>query len=347
MHRICGSLASAGYQITLAGRLNKNSIPLIERNFKQKRISCLFNTGKLFYAEYNIRLFFFLLFRTSDCICAIDLDTMFPAFLVSKLKGSKRVYDAHEYFSQLNEVVSRPFTYKVWLWLEKKMVPRFKKGYTVCQSLANEFRKNFNADYEVIRNVPVLYKLASTEKRKNILLYQGAVNQGRGLEKLVAAMQHIDAVLWVCGNGNFMKEMKKTVNDFKVGGKVIFWGMLDPEELKKKTAEAYIAINPFERKGLNQYLSLSNKFFDYIHSALPQVTMNFPEYSAINNEIEIALLIDEIEPEYISKAVNKLLSDSQLYDRLKNNCTLAREKYTWQKEEKKLIDFYKKLFHEQ
>ncbi len=298
----------------------------------------------MFYTEFNIRLFFFLLFRRADCICAIDVDTMLPAFLVSKLKGIKRVYDAHEYFSQLNEVVSRPFVYKFWRWLERMMIPHFKNGYTVCQSLANEFRKYFNAEYEVIRNVPVLNEMTSAEKRKNVLLYQGAVNQGRGLEKLVAAMQDIDAVLWVCGDGNFMKKMKEAVNEFKVSEKIKFWGMLDPSDLKLKTAEAYIAINPFERKGLNQYLSLSNKFFDYIHSLLPQVTMNYPEYRAINNEIEIAVLIDDIEPENISKAVNKLLSDSQLYDRLRNNCMLAREKYKWQNEEKKLIGFYKKLF---
>lgn len=347
MHRICGSLAAAGYLVTLVGRKNTNSVQLISRNFVQKRIACLFNTGKLFYAEFNIRIFFYLFFKKADCLCAIDVDTMLPNFLVSKLKGTKRVYDAHEYFSQLNEVVSRPFIHKLWLWLEKKMVPRFKNGYTVCQSLANEFRKNFNADYEVIRNVPVLNELPTVNKQNEILLYQGAVNQGRGLDKLVAAMKNVDAILWVCGDGNFMTEMKEAVSENKVSDKVIFWGMMDPVELKKKSAAAYIAINPFERTGLNQYLSLSNKFFDYIHSALPQVTMNYPEYNAVNKELEIAVLIDDLNPESISKAVNNLFANTDLYEQLRNNCMIARENHNWQKEEKKLIAFYEKLFHEQ
>jgi glycosyltransferase involved in cell wall biosynthesis len=287
------------------------------------------------------------LFKKADCLCAIDLDTMLPNFLVSKLKGTKRVYDAHEYFTQLNEVISRPGIYKFWLWLEKKLVPRFKKGYTVCQSLADEFTRNFNSDYSVIRNVPVLYDLPANDVNKNILLYQGAVNQGRGLEKIVAAMKNIEAELWVIGDGNFIIEMKAAVEENYVSDKVIFWGMIDPAIIKEKSASAYIAINPFEKSGLNQYLSLSNKFFDYIHSALPQVTMNYPEYRAFNKELEVAVLIDDLEPGSIAGAINKLFTDKELYNQLRKNCLLARDIHNWQAEEKKLIAFYNNLFHEQ
>lgn len=347
MQRICGSLAASGYSVLLIGYKLKSSIPLSATSYRQKRINCLFKKGKLFYLEYNFRLFFYLLFQKIDCICAIDLDTIIPCWFISKIKSSKRVYDAHEYFTQLDEVISRPFIHACWRWVERTFIPRFKKGYTVCQSLAQEFRKNFNADYEVIRNVPVLIELPAVSKQNNILIYQGAVNQGRGLDKLVAAMKNVEAILWVCGDGNFMTEMKAAVAEHKVSNKIIFWGMLDPVELKKKSTSAYIAINPFERTGLNQYLSLSNKFFDYIHSALPQVTMNYPEYSAVNKELEIAVLIDDLEPESISKAVNNLLANTDLYDQLRKNCMLARENHNWQKEEKKLIAFYKKIFDEQ
>jgi len=346
MQRICGSLVAAGYQILLVGINKKNSVLLVPRNFEQKRINCWNNTGKLFYVEYNIRLFFFLLFKKADCICAIDLDTILPCFWLSKLKGIKRVYDAHEYFSQLEEVISRPSVYKFWHWVERKRIPRFKNGYTVCQSLANEFKKNYGADYKVIRNVPVLSPISTKNKNVKVLIYQGAVNKGRGLEKLARAMQNIEAVLWVCGDGNFMNEMKEAVKKYNIAEKVIFWGMLSPEELKKKAEDAYIAINPFEKTGLNQYLSLSNKFFDYIHSLLPQVTMNYPEYANINLEFEVALLIDDLEPASISNSINRLLSDSTLYDQLKENCIRARKELNWQKEEKKLLTFYDNLFHE-
>lgn len=346
MQRICGSLAAAGYQTLLVGYRKKKSIPLFSKNYAQKRINCWFKKGKLFYAEYNLRLFVYLLFKKADCICAIDLDTMLPCYWVSKLKGIKRVYDAHEYFSQLEEVISRPGIYRFWYRLERKMIPRFKHGYTVCRSIAGEFKKNYEVDYEVIRNVPVLENVRLPERKQRILIYQGAVNKGRGLDKLVAAMLDIDAMLWVCGDGNFMDEMKRAATGFNVSEKIILWGMLSPTELKTKTAEAYIAINPFEKNGLNQYLSLSNKFFDYIHSLVPQITMNYPEYKNINDEYEVALLIDDLEPKTISKAVNRLLSDASLYKKIMDNCIQAGKALNWQQEEKKLLAFYQNLFHE-
>jgi len=281
-----------------------------------------------------------------DCICAVDLDTILPCYYISKLKSKKRVYDAHEYFSQLDEVVSRPDVYRFWLAIEKKMIPNYKSGYTVCDSLAEEFKKNYNANYKVVRNVPLLAASNEHLRSGNIILYQGAVNKGRGLDKLVLAVKNIDATLWVCGNGNFMEEMRSVVQANDLSKKVIFFGMLQPEELKKKTAQAYIAVNPFERTGLNQYLSLSNKFFDYIHAGIPQVTMNYPEYRKINHQFKIAELIDDLSPEMITNAINKLFTDKELYLQLKQNCLAAKQELNWQIEKNKLLNFYGELFNE-
>ena len=92
MQRICGTLADAGYNVLLVGRKLKDSPPLSGKNYKQQRLNCWFAKGKLFYAEFNTRLFFYLLFTKTDCLCAIDLDTILPVYYISKIKGIKRVY---------------------------------------------------------------------------------------------------------------------------------------------------------------------------------------------------------------------------------------------------------------
>jgi len=281
-----------------------------------------------------------------DCICAIDLDTILPCYYISKLKGVKRVYDAHEYFSQLDEVVARPKIYRFWHRIEKRMIPKFKNGYTVCDSIAEEFRKNYNVSFKVVRNVPSFNDSNEQIRSEDVILYQGAVNKGRGLEKLALAMKNINAKLWVCGNGNFMDEMRSVVKANDLSGKVSFLGMLPPAELKKKTAQAYIAVNPFERTGLNQYLSLSNKFFDYIHAGIPQVTMNYPEYKKINVQFRVAELIDDLDPETIANAINRILTNNELYLQLKQNCFVAKQELNWQKEKDKLLNFYEELFNE-
>src|SRR5688572_4416115 len=130
MIRICTSLAQAGYQVTLVGqRWRRSTPPLPVRPFNQVRLRCFFYKGKIGYFEYNLRLFFFLLFHKADALCAIDLDTILPFYLVSKLKGLPRIYDAHELFCEMKEVVTRPLIYKAWKWVERLTVPHFKNGY--------------------------------------------------------------------------------------------------------------------------------------------------------------------------------------------------------------------------
>jgi glycosyltransferase involved in cell wall biosynthesis len=143
-----------------------------------------------------------------------------------------------------------------------------------------------------------------------------------------------------------MDEMRSVVGTNDLSGKVIFFGMLPPAELKKRTAQAYIAVNPFERTGLNQYLSLSNKFFDYIHAGIPQVTMNYPEYKKINDQFKVAELIDDLAPEPVANSINNILNNKELYLQLKQNCSAAKQELNWQKEKNKLLDFYKGLFNE-
>src|SRR5688572_26752370 len=105
MQRICRSLSAWGYDVELIGRERELSVPLSSETFRQTRLNCFFSKGKLFYLEYNLRLLFYLLFTRFDAVCAIDLDTIVPVFIIGKLKGAKLIYDAHEYFTEVPEVV--------------------------------------------------------------------------------------------------------------------------------------------------------------------------------------------------------------------------------------------------
>ncbi|HET9057472.1 MAG TPA: glycosyltransferase [Chitinophagaceae bacterium] len=347
MIRICSSLSAAGYKILLVGRARTQSTTLDTRPYEQKRLNCWFQKGKVFYIEYNIRLFFFLLFTKMDCICAIDLDTILPCYFISVIKKTKRVYDAHELFCEMKEIVTRPFIYKTWKCIERLAVPKFQHGYTVNQPIADEFKKLYNVNYSIIRNVPILHpsdnmqKTAAVEQR--FLLYQGDVNEGRSFETLIPAMKKVPLPLIVYGDGNFFEQAKQLVKQNNLEDKVIFKGRIKPEELRSITPKAYLGITFFENNGLSNYLSLANKFFDYIHAGVPQLCVGYPAYKEINNQFEVAHLIDDLSAENIATQLNFLLDNNVLYNRLRQNCLEARKVLNWQTEEKELITFYKKL----
>lgn len=141
MQRICSSLANAGYGVLLIGRKLQRSIPLKDEIYKQKRLPCYFQKGKLMYLEYNLRLLFYLLFVSTQCYCAIDLDTILPNYFASVIRRKKRVYDAHELFTEQKEIVTRAPIYKLWMKVEQFAVPKFKNGYTVNDFIGNVLRK--------------------------------------------------------------------------------------------------------------------------------------------------------------------------------------------------------------
>jgi glycosyltransferase involved in cell wall biosynthesis len=350
MQRICTSLAGAGHEVVLVGRKLKTSLPLQAQLFGQKRLCCFFNKGIAFYAEYNIRLFCLLLFIKADVFCAIDLDTILPVYFASALRHKKRVYDAHELFTEQVEIIARPLIHKVWLRIEKFAVPRFKNGYTVNTFIAGEFKRRYNVDYGIIRNLPVLtedvFTTANAESTLSLanntkfIIYQGAVNEGRCFETLIPAMKQVNGVLVICGEGNFFNQVKQLVQLHGVEDKVQLKGYVLPQTLKKLTPQARVAVTLFEHTGLNQYYSLGNRFFDYIMAGVPQVCVNYPEYSAINNTYQVAYLINDTNSNTIAAALNKLLDDDVIHNNLAANCLKARKHLQWQTEANKLIDFY-------
>ncbi len=353
MQRICTSLANDGYKVLLVGRIKKESVPLTPQLFQQKRLNCLFEKGKLFYVAYNLRLLIYLLFKKTDAICAIDLDSILPCYVVSALRKKIRIYDAHELFCEMKEIATRPAIYKVWKAIEKFTVPKFTNGYTVNQPIANEFKTLYGVNYDVVRNI-ALYRETTTALSEYVndiiapgekfFLYQGSVNEGRCFETLIPAMKNVGCRLIICGEGNFMEQTKALVALHHVEDKVIFMGNVPPDKLRAITRIAYAGITLFDDAGKSNYYSLANRFFDYLQAGIPQLCVGFPVYEEINNRYPIALLVNDLGSTNLALQLNNLLNDGFLYNQLADGCKQAKLVFNWQEEEKKLLAFYKTLW---
>ena len=94
---------------------------------------------------------------------------------------------------------------------------------------------------------------------------------------------------------------------------------------------------------MNQYYSLANRFFDYTMAGIPQLCVKYPEYINCNKEFNVATLINDTDSQTIAKALNNLLADAVLYSLLRQNCLKAREKWNWEHEQDRLVNFYKDL----
>jgi glycosyltransferase involved in cell wall biosynthesis len=348
MDRICSTLASNGYAVTLVGRRLKNSLPLASSPWKGVRLKCWFNKGFLFYKEYNLRLFFWLLPKTFIAICACDLDTALPVSLVSWLRRKKSVLDAHEYFTEVPEVVSRPRVKAVWEWIAKVTIPKFKLRYTVGEELARLMSEQYHVPFQVIRNIaPHPYApTASTDlfQRDKIILYQGALNIGRGLEILLESMKQLpDWSLWLAGEGDISKQLQTYSIQNNLEDRVHFLGWVKPDELPGLMAKARLGINLREKGSLNDYYSLPNKFFDCIHAGLPCINMKYPEYEKISERYACSILLEHLNVETLVQVIHQLDAQPEKLMAMAKECQKAALELTWEKEAKKLVQLYRDL----
>ena len=349
--KVCNSLVNMGFNVLLVGRKLPNSPPLQPRAYATRRMQLLFKKGFLFYAELNFRLFFFLLFHRCDILVSNDLDTLYPNFLISRLKRKRLVYDSHEYFCGVPELNGRPRVQKFWRRIEKRCFPHLTDVITVCDSIANLYDQEYprKEKVNVVRNVPTRQRFPITKSREELglptdsklIVMQGAINRDRGAEELILAMKMIPgAQLLIIGNGDMVPQLKELTKRELLEDRVHFIPRVTPEELANYTALCDLGCSLEKDTNLNYRYCLPNKLFDYIKAGIPCVVSDLPEMAAVVRGSGVGLVVPEHTPEAIAAAINRLLNDNELYESCKVATERAGEQYCWEREEEKLKAIY-------
>jgi glycosyltransferase involved in cell wall biosynthesis len=348
VHRIISSLVNAGAKVSLVGRKLGNSLPLNPRNYKTYRLNLIFRKGFLFYAFFNVRLFFFLLFRRKiDILVANDLDTLAANYFVSRLRGIPLVYDSHEYFTEVPELIGRKKVREFWLKIEKAILPSIKYAYTVSYPIAEAYQSAYGVDFKVIRNYPLLKKdsgeflLPFNTGGDKLLVYQGAVNVGRGLEILIDIVGKMDNVKFViAGDGDIRKSLEKKVEEENLGNRIFFLGKIPLEQLHNLTKQANGGVSLEEDLGLNYRFAMPNKLFDYIQAGIPVLVSDLPEMKKIVEKYNIGIISASREKESIQDNIKTLLFNEEMNKSWKPGLELAANELCWENEEKRLLEIY-------
>ncbi len=339
VYKVCKSLQKIGFDILLIGRQLKNS-PSINRPYKTYRMRLLFNKGILFYAEYNIRLFIKLLFTKKDILLSNDLDSLLPNYMISRLQKKKLVYDSHELFSELPSVQGR-FSQNIWRYLEKRLLPKIKYFFTVSDSIAEWYFKAYGTKPLVLKNLPEYKNIFKSESEDKYILYQGALNDGRGLIPLIEAMQKIDITLIIAGDGPYKSKIESEIIKCNVTDKVKLIGKIYPDKLVKITQEATLGISLEEDFGLSYRYSLPNKLFDYIQAKTPIVATYLPEIKKIVTTYKIGEIIETHSPESISSTINKVLENGK--NHYQQNLEKASKELIWENQEAILLTVFRNI----
>jgi len=349
VHRTCTLLHDIGHDVTLIGRKRRNSPPMDKRPYKWIRMKLLFEKGAMFYAFFNVRLFFKLLFSKWDAVWANDLDTLWACRLASKWKRKKIIYDSHEYFTEVPELQDRKFVKRFWERIEKRIFPKLPFIITVNDSIARLYHEKYGKKLFVVRNVPMnLPDVNIKSKRelnlpedKHIIILQGSgINIDRGAEEAVEAMKEVnEAILLLIGGGDVFPVLQEMLaKDHELSQKVILRGRVPREELFSYTSQADIGLTLDKSTNINYLYSLPNKVFDYLQAGTAVLCSDLPEVGKIVKENNCGRVLSNHSPKNIANELNAMLSDKKDLEHWKKNAKLASQNLCWEVESKRIED---------
>jgi glycosyltransferase involved in cell wall biosynthesis len=360
VHKVCQTLHDQGYEVMLIGAKKRGSLALDKRDYAARRIPMLFQKKILFYAEFNTRLFWRLLFTKADILLGNDLDVMPATYLAAKWKRKPLVYDTHEYWMAMAGLENKSFRKKIWKAIESAIFPHLRYIYTICDSFCELYRIDYNKELKTVRNVPYLHfresgRYAALIKNidagipqdKQVLLFQGAgINPFRGVEELVLAMKYLDPEkyhLLIVGGGDIFPLIQNLVQQHRLHDRISIIPKVPFEVLRHITRQARLGLSLDKAENLNHRYGLPNKIFDYLHAGVPVLVSRLVELEKIVNTYEVGMFIENHDPEHIAQCVEKALGDQAQLTKWKENTEKVRRELNWENESKIVIDIFKQV----
>lgn len=348
--RMAETLSGEGFEIQLIGRRLPGSLPP-PAGFRVRRFRMLFRRGPFFYVFFNIRLFFYLLFRSKVVLyTAVDLDTLPASYLAARIRRIPILYDSHEYFTEVPELADRPRTRGVWKKIEALIVPHLSLGIAVSDHIATAYQEEYGTGFITIRNVSRSGKpetddaFSSAYPSKYRVIYQGALNMGRGLELMIDAMQWMqDTVLFIVGDGDIRDELQERVFRLKLTDRVVFPGRVPPAQLFSITSQCHLGLSLEEDLGLNYRYALPNKIFDYIQARVPVLCSDLPEMAALISSHGVGEVCRSREPAELAFQMKEMLRDETKRVEWKLYLEEAARQLCWENEESKLKEVVSKI----
>ncbi|MFB7141972.1 glycosyltransferase [Gottfriedia sp. NPDC056225] len=304
---------------------------------------------------YNIlQMIGYGLKKDYDVYHANDLNTLPQGIICAKLfKKSKLIYDSHEVQSSRSGYENPIFG----------KIEKFCIRYIDIMIHENNTRAKYTQDLydieypEVIHNYPFVSKPEENHsvnlnerlglpKDEPILLYQGGIQKGRGLELIVKATPLFKkgTVVFI-GDGKIKPTLLKMVDEQKLHDRIKFIDKVPVDELLSYTRNAYLGFQILNNINFNHYSASSNKLFEYLMSGVPVVACSFPEIQKVVEGEHTGVCVDSHDINSIAEGVNYLLDHPEERNEMSQNCLVARHKYNWDEEKKVFIGIYDKVLN--
>jgi len=284
-----------------------------------------------------------------DIIIASDLYSLSGACS----SNSKVIFDSREIYSELEAHIKKPLYRWFWKKYEKYYLQLINDVIVTADSdsafLHNLYPFN-NLSFYTIFNYPKYIKYKKTnllrekfnisEKHK-IILYQGVLQEGRGISKLIQAINNSSQFSGVViGNGLMKNRYIKEVSKNNLESRIFFMDAVPYNDLFRYTASADIGWLLINKTSISNKFALPNKLFEYVLMGIPVVSSNIKNITDIIYKHKLGVVVknkNEV-PEYekvLSRLVAMNLDSSALHE-------IAKKYFVWEQQENTFLTILSK-----
>jgi glycosyltransferase involved in cell wall biosynthesis len=309
-----------------------------------------FNFKTLIFLELVFRIFY-ILGRIKLSVVSIHVIDLLPiAFLIKIFKRKKIIYDAHE----LETHTSNNKLKILFLSLIEFLFIKYVDLIIVVNRSIELFYKAkypkipvvsvYNApNYLIPKYSNVIREELALTSDKTIFLYQGGLEEGRGIRLLLKAFSEIsdkNNVIVFMGYGS----LKVDIIQFSLNNENIY--MLDavkPQNLLSYTESCDYGLCLIENSCLSYYYSLPNKLLEYLMARKPVIVSNLPEMKSLVFDHSVGVVVEELSSQNILEAIRKILSmdKNHLIFNIEKNIDL----YSWENQEVVLHRAYEEILN--
>ncbi len=273
-----------------------------------------------------------------------------------RLQGFRVVFDVHENFPA--EILYKPYMSAPLRYLASwayRLAEKVLASGVATVHVLEEIARNYRQPKTVVRNLPRLDPHVEPAGRgappRPRLVYCGVVAADRGPMTMIEAVRLLrhrgcDCELIFVGNvldARLERRIRERINAADLTDRVRLIGPLPYARAMAEVAAGDIGLCLFEPSPNNE-TSLPNKILEYMRAGLPVVASDFRKWREYVTATGAGLQVDPTSAAQVADAVEWILQHPD--DGRRMGCAGRRaveEAYCWEREEDKLLDFYRSL----
>lgn len=329
-------------------RLILNRFELKSRNLSKHFFVQVFK-----YIEFVYKVTFFYQKKAIKMVNVHSIALLPLGVLLKYFYGAKLVYDTHELETETSGL--HGFRKTLVKWMEKVLIHCVDLVFVVSENIADWYAKEYGIQRPtVILNAP---KQANYQKTNHfreklgikndslIVLYQGGLTTGRGVELLLKTFLSRDndnVVIVFMGYGELEHVIQQASRDHNT---VFFHTAVAPEIVLEYTASADIGVSFIENTCLSYFFCLPNKLFEYAMAGLPVIVSDMKEMKEMVERYNMGVVVTSETTEAINGAIEQILASDMAT--LKRNARRCAEENAWEVQEIKMIHEYRRVVYAQ